>query len=218
MAVDADDLIIRYSMGDGSASGAFDFANNKSVGGNISTTELRQGPPPSNLNNNLFDVVKGSESAATRAADYVDYRVIYAYNDAGTTAFDYSVYIPVDGANKPLNYWGDGPVHRVHDGVVPRGGSRQRSGVNATAGVLGGTTTPDETAAPHLRDNVGAAHGGDAAPARGHPGLPVQGDIRPADRPQGSGGVGPGRVRLDDHGRFGAVTWPSPSGRVGSSP
>ena len=147
MAVDADDLIIRYSMGDGSASGAFDFANNKSVGGNISTTELRQGPPPSNLNNNLFDVVKGSESAATRAADYVDYRVIYAYNDAGTTAFDYSVYIPVDGANKPLNYWGMAPSTAYTTGWC-HVGVAATVGVNATAGVLGGSTTPDETAAP----------------------------------------------------------------------
>ena len=115
MAVQADDLTLRYSMGGGSGT-AFVVGTNNSLGGAVSVTEIRESPAL----HNLFDVVTGAESASTRDAAYVDYRVIYAHNGASQEAVGYGVYIPYyTGTMRPKNYWGQDPVSGRYDTGSP---------------------------------------------------------------------------------------------------
>lgn len=109
VAVQDSDLQLRPSVGRSTGSTAFVYGTDVSIGGRMADAAIRQGNAQQILNN-LWDDVTGDETLATRASDYVDYRIIYAYNAAAQTAFNYSVYIPVyAGTSKPINYWGEDP-------------------------------------------------------------------------------------------------------------
>ena len=146
MAVAAADLQIRPSLGRSGGGATFVYGTDTSIGGAMADAVIRQGNAQQRLNN-LWDNVTGDETLATRASDYVDYRIIYAYNAAAQTAFDFKVYIPnYSGTSKPINYWGEDPGNS-YDPPGDKGwvemGISNANGAGSVPAIL-----PDETTAP----------------------------------------------------------------------
>ena len=145
MPVLATDLQLRPSVGRSGGSDTFVYGTDTSIGGRMADAAIRQGNA-AQLLHNLWDKVTGAQTLATRASDYVDYRIIYAYNAAAETAYDYEIYIPYySGTTKPINYWGEAPSN-PYDPPTDKGFVEIGISTAAPAGSTAAILSTEETA------------------------------------------------------------------------